>query len=103
MSIGAIPNTMGRYMTDDLKFKSDEPYYALNFKVNAAWNYEDRKDANPAIGAAMKADPKLRLFWAGGLYDLTTPAYAARYTLDQVGVPSRPADRHLFRRSPRRL
>jgi hypothetical protein len=56
--------------------------------VNAAWNYDDRKDANPAIAAAMTADPKLRLFWAGGVYDLTTPAYAARYTLDQVGIPS---------------
>jgi carboxypeptidase C (cathepsin A) len=88
MSIGAIPSpTIGRYMTENLKFKSDEPYYTLNFKVNAAWNYEDRKDVNPAIGAAMKADPNLRLFWAGGLYDLTTPAYAAHYTLDQVDVP----------------
>jgi carboxypeptidase C (cathepsin A) len=88
-SLGVIANTvLGGYITDDLKFKTAEPYYALNFKVNAAWNYDDRKDANPAIAAAMMADPKLRLFWAGGVYDLTTPAYAARYTLDQVGIPS---------------
>jgi carboxypeptidase C (cathepsin A) len=88
-SLGVIPNAaLGGYIVNDLKFKSDEPYYSLNFKVNAAWNYEDRKDVNPAIAAAMTADPSLRLFWAGGVYDLTTPAYAARYTLDQVGIPS---------------
>lgn len=88
-AIGVIPNAvLGGYIKDSLKFKTDEPYYALNFKVNAAWNFDDRKDVNPAIAAAMNADPSLRLFWAGGVYDLTTPAYAARYTLDQVGIPS---------------
>ena len=88
-SLGAIPNpVLGRYLTEDLKFKSTEPYYALNFIVNSAWNYEGGGDVNGAVGEAMKADPKLRLFWAAGLYDLTTPAYAARYTLDQDGIPA---------------
>ncbi|WP_165186717.1 S10 family peptidase [Caulobacter soli] len=87
-SLGAIPNpALGRYLTEDLKFKSAEPYYALNFIVNSAWNYEGGGDVNDAVGEAMKADPKLRLFWAAGLYDLTTPAYAARYTLDHAGIP----------------
>ncbi|WP_159845412.1 hypothetical protein [Brevundimonas sp. G8] len=30
----------------------------------------------------------MRLFWMAGYYDLTTPAYAGRYILDQVGVPA---------------
>jgi carboxypeptidase C (cathepsin A) len=88
-SLGAIPNpVLGRYLTENLKFKTAEPYYALNFIVNSAWDYEGGGDVNGAVGEAMKADPKLRLFWAAGLYDLTTPAYAARYTLDQDGIPA---------------
>ena len=32
-------------------------------------------------------DPKLRLFWTGGYFDITTPLLAARYALDQAGIP----------------
>ena len=42
---------------------------------------------NPAIGEAMRRDPKMRLFWTGGYFDITTPLYAARYALDQAGIP----------------
>ena len=60
----------------------------MNFKGIAAGKHERNAGAREALGAAMRADPKLRLFWAAGYYDLTTPAYAARYTLDQAGVPA---------------
>jgi carboxypeptidase C (cathepsin A) len=88
--IGPVPSpVVGRYLTEVLKYPAgSEPYYGVNFAVNAAWDYEGRT-ANPfeGLAKAMRADPKLRLFWAAGYYDLTTPAYAGRYTLDQVGVP----------------
>ena len=89
-AIGAVPSpAVGRYMTEVLKFPAGtEPYYGVNFKVNAAWTHERNAGAMEALGAAMQANPKLRLFWAAGYYDLTTPAYAARYTLDQAGVPA---------------
>jgi hypothetical protein len=41
-----------------------------------------------AAGAAMKAQPGLRLMWVQGLYDLTCPADLARYTIDQDGIPA---------------
>ncbi|MES2033922.1 MAG: peptidase S10 [Pseudomonadota bacterium] len=88
MQLGAIPSpAVGAYMTRALKYPSTETYYGVNFKVNAAWDYDGENDANLALGKAMVADPKMRLFWAAGYYDLTTPAYAARYTLDQSGIP----------------
>ncbi|THD50705.1 hypothetical protein [Phenylobacterium sp.] len=87
--IGPVPSpTVGAYLTGDLKFPSTDTYYGVNFTVNSLWNYESRSDDFAALAAAMRANPKLRLFWAGGYYDLTTPAYAARYTLDQEGVPA---------------
>ncbi|MFL5296634.1 MAG: S10 family peptidase [Phenylobacterium sp.] len=87
--IGPVPSpAVGTYLTNDLKFPSTDTYIGVNFSVNAQWNYESRSNDFEALAAAMRADPKLRLFWAAGYYDLTTPAYAARYTLDQAGVPA---------------
>ena len=64
--------------------------------MNAQWNYERRVNPYEGLAAAMRADPKLRLFWAAGYYDLTTPAYSGRYTLDQVGVPAAQLDANYF-------
>ena len=87
--LGAIPSpAVGRYLTEQLGFPSTDTYYGVNFSVNAEWNYEGRANPFTGLGAAMRGNPKLRLFWAAGYYDLTTPAYSGRYTLDQAGVPA---------------
>lgn len=86
--VGPVPSPMvGDYIVRELKFPTTETYYGVNFSVNAAWKYDRDADPFVGLGQAMKADPKLKLFWAAGYYDLTTPAYAARYTLDQDGIP----------------
>lgn len=93
--IGPVPSpAVGAYVTNELKFPSTDTYIGVNFTVNSQWNYETRGNDFyartgdfDALAAAMRANPKMRLFWAGGYYDLTTPAYGARYTLDQIGVP----------------
>ena len=87
---------MGAYITDELKFPSTDTYIGVNFSVNVQWNYEQRTNDFEDLAAAMRANPKLRLFWAGGYYDLTTPAYGAKYTLDQAGVPGGQLDANYF-------
>jgi carboxypeptidase C (cathepsin A) len=95
--IGPVPSpAVGAYITQELKFPSTDTYIGVNFSVNFQWNYESRSNDFEALAAAMRADPKLRLFWAAGYYDLTTPAYAARYTLDQAGVPAGQLDANYF-------
>ncbi len=102
--IGPVPSpAVGAYLTNDLKFPSTDTYIGVNFTVNTQWNYETRNnDFNArgsdfeAMAAVMRANPKMRLFWAGGYYDLTTPAYAAHYTLDQAGVPGAQLDANFF-------
>lgn len=90
-SVGGAPidasSALERYFKETLGFKTAETYNGLNLDVNAAWNYETRDDVNPAIGEAMRRDPKLRLLWTGGYYDISTPMYAAQYALDQAGIP----------------
>jgi carboxypeptidase C (cathepsin A) len=102
--IGPVPSpAVGAYLTNELKFPSTDTYIGVNFSVNVQWNYETRgndfgarSNDFEALAAAMRANPKLRLFWAGGYYDLTTPAYGAHYTLDQAGVPGAQLDANYF-------
>jgi carboxypeptidase C (cathepsin A) len=95
--IGPVPSpAVGAYLTDDLKFPSKDTYIGVNFSVNVQWNYEKRTNDFEDLAAAMRTNSKLRLFWAGGYYDLTTPAYGAKYTLDQAGVPGAQLDANYF-------
>ena len=88
-ALGAIPSpVVGRYINEVLKYPATEPYYGVNFSVNAAWTHERGSNPYEALGQAMRENPGMRLFWAAGYYDLTTPAYAGRYVLDQAGVPA---------------
>jgi carboxypeptidase C (cathepsin A) len=88
-SIGPVKSAaVAAYLRDQLKFQTDEPYYSINFTANSQWSHEARGGGFAPLAAAMRADPKLRLFWATGYYDLTTPSYSARYTFDQEGIPA---------------
>jgi carboxypeptidase C (cathepsin A) len=82
------PSSLETYFTRDLAFTTEERYIGVNFEVNSAWDWEDRRDVVPIYARAMRSDPDLRLFWAAGYFDLTTPAYAARYALDRTGIPA---------------
>lgn len=88
-AIGPVPSpVVGAYITQELKFPTQEKYYGINFSANAVWNYDGVKNTIKFAGDAMHANPHMRMFWATGYYDLTTPAYEARYTLDQDGIPA---------------
>ncbi len=87
--VGPVPNPVfGQHLTRDLKFPTSDTYYAVNFTANAQWKHDPTIDAVRPVAEAMRADPRLRLFWTAGVYDLTTPAYEARYGLDQAGIPA---------------
>ena len=85
------------YFQEHLGFETAETYEALNLEVNSAWQWGQGEDeANQRLAEAMAANPKLRVFWAAGLFDLSTPAYAGRYMLDQAGVPAERLTAALF-------
>jgi len=87
--IGPVPSpAVGAYLTTALQFPTTDTYIGVNFLVNSKWDYQGRMNDLSALGDRMRQDPHMRLFWATGYYDLTTPSYAARYLLDQAGVPA---------------
>jgi len=88
-SMGILKNPMiGGYLKHELHFATDEQYYSINFIANSKWKYDRDFDPVAAVGAAMRAQPALRLMWVQGLYDLTCPAALARYTIDQDRIPA---------------
>lgn len=78
------------YLTGELKFQTTETYRALNLEINAKWKYDvdgAMSDTAQRVGAVMREQTNLRLFWAAGYYDITTPLAAGRYMLDHAGIP----------------
>ncbi|KAF1009761.1 MAG: hypothetical protein GAK28_00406 [Luteibacter sp.] len=65
-------------------------YRALNLTINRQWRYgSDATHPTSTvayIAAAMQADPRLRLFTAGGYFDTNTPWEAGQYALSHAGV-----------------
>ena len=67
--LGAIPSpVVERYITEQLRYASRETYYGVNFTANSQWTF-DPVDPPVELAAAMKADPKLRLFVTTGYFD----------------------------------
>jgi carboxypeptidase C (cathepsin A) len=85
-SVGPIESkVLERYLTQELKFPSSDPYYAVNFTANSKWTFgKGDGDTAGMISAAMKADPNLRLFTVSGYFDLYATKGAG---FAQAGVP----------------
>ena len=79
------------YFTEELGVRSDDRYVPLNLDVNAQWRFdrpEALQDPLRLVAGAMQHAPRLRLFWVGGLYDLTTPLANGRFLMERAGIPT---------------
>ncbi|WP_235525128.1 MULTISPECIES: S10 family serine carboxypeptidase-like protein [unclassified Sphingomonas] len=103
MSLGmGTASLIERYLKDDLGYAVPSAYRSLNLGINFKWSWDKEYGGSyraaafaPYLTAAMAAKPTLRLFAAGGYYDITTPVYAGQFAIEQQGVP---AGRATFRR-----
>ncbi|MGV2497032.1 S10 family serine carboxypeptidase-like protein [Pelagerythrobacter aerophilus] len=105
MSLGSDgPNVIERYLTEELGYSLPSAYRSLNLGINFQWNWGEGYGGSyhaatfaPYLATALEADPSMRLFVAGGYYDITTPVHAGPFALDQAGVPR---DRYVQRGYP---
>ena len=77
------------YLRNDLQFKTLEAYRSLNLDINGFWRAAGpamRFDAAPAVAEGMRANPKMRMFWIQGYFDLNTPATGALYSFEEAGL-----------------
>jgi carboxypeptidase C (cathepsin A) len=92
-------DVVGKYFRQQLGFPDTSLYKSVDFNVNAKWKWASM-DADlgyysvlPKLEKAMQDHPKLKLLVAGGIYDLATPLFAAKYLLEHSSIPS---DRAIF-------
>ncbi|TCP56347.1 carboxypeptidase C (cathepsin A) [Tamaricihabitans halophyticus] len=89
--IGAYSAAFNHYVRSELGYANDLPYEILSIDVNRAWSYSDFEGRSVSVvdqlGAAMRANPHLKLHVALGHYDGATPYFAAEYVLAQLPIP----------------
>ena len=92
---GPYTATLNDYVRRELEFESDLPYEILTGRVHP-WDYsqwENRYvDVAPDLRSAMVRNPDLRVFHAGGWYDMATPPFAADWVFDHLELE--PEDRN---------
>jgi len=92
MTLGtSTSKAIERYLANDLGYRLPSAYRSLNLGINFKWNWGDGQSYRsalfaPYLAAALKENPDLAIYTAGGIYDITTPAYAGIFALDQAGI-----------------
>jgi carboxypeptidase C (cathepsin A) len=84
----ATPSGLENYLKQDLRFRTLESYRSLNLDINGFWQLGTSSNIEAARGVAegMRENPKMRMFWIQGYFDLNTPAYGALYSYEQAGL-----------------
>lgn len=82
-------STFNNYVRGELGYKSDLEYYILGGGFRQ-WDWgsagEGFPNVSPALRSAFVKNPYMKLFVASGYFDLATPFFATRYTLDHLGL-----------------
>jgi carboxypeptidase C (cathepsin A) len=86
---GPFTALVNNYLRNELNYESDQEYRILTDKVQP-WNYGNARNrylnVAPALRRAITKNPGLKVLAASGLYDLATPYFATRYTMNQLGL-----------------
>lgn len=104
MSLGSgSTSPVERYLEDELGYRVPSPYRSLNLGINFRWNWDKDYGGSyqaasfaPYLREAMAAKPGLRVFAAGGYFDVTTPVEAGRFALEQRDVPGDRTEYHRY-------
>lgn len=85
---GKITSIIHAYLRNELNWKSDETYDALNSKPASQWSFSAYSRSFPTVShnvkSVMTKNPTLKVFAACGLYDLAIPFYVTPYTMDHL-------------------
>lgn len=91
MILPAFAHCMNDYVQRVLGYKSNLPYYISNpDKLWSSWNWGDAgagfPDTSEALRRTMSFNNFMRVFIANGYYDLATPYFATRYTVNHMAL-----------------
>jgi carboxypeptidase C (cathepsin A) len=95
MLLGRHPGRLMEEYLASLGYTIAGPYRPLNLFINQQYWYFSKHNADgedfgfdsvPWLVDAMKADPRLQVFSAGGYYDTNTPLAVGKYLLDHAEI-----------------
>lgn len=89
---GPYTAALNQYVRDELGYENDLPYEILSGPVNEAWSYKEFEGRPISVvgdlGAAMRANPHLKIYVACGYFDGATPHFAAEHVVAHLPVPA---------------
>ncbi|MBZ0188823.1 MAG: hypothetical protein K8F91_21450, partial [Candidatus Obscuribacterales bacterium] len=85
---GPFSATFNDYVRRELKFESDLPYETLANVWPWSFKNAENRYLNVAddLRKAMTRNPYLKVWISSGYYDLATPYFASKYTVDQMSL-----------------
>ena len=87
---GAYAAAINHYVREELDYVNDLPYETLSSRVQP-WSYKEFEGASVSVvdklGAAMRANPHLRVHVGCGYTDGATPYFAAEHVLARLAIP----------------
>ena len=94
--VGPYAAALNGYLRGELGYRTDVAYQLLTDKVQP-WSYAEFEgrpvEVAGALRTAMRANPHLRVHVSCGLYDGSTPHFAAEHVFAHLGLPPAEADR----------
>ena len=87
----AYTTAINQYLRDDLKFGQNwtyrpNAYGSEGFRWQMRYS-EGGQNVMPDLARKMKDDPKMKVFLAGGYYDLATPFFEGMYEMHHLPIP----------------
>ena len=86
---GGYTTALNDYMRRELKYENDLPYEILTSAVQP-WSYSNVENeylnVAETLKKAMTKNPFLKVWIANGHYDLATPYFATKYTVEHMGL-----------------
>ena len=79
---------INHYLRTELGYRSDLEYFVLGGGIGR-WDWEAKNsyaDTSENLRNTFAKNPHMKLFVASGWFDLATPHFATRYTLDHLGL-----------------
>jgi len=77
--------TFNNYVRQELGYKSDQEYYILGGGISG-WDTGGMKSTDDELRNAFIKNPYMKLFVAAGYYDMATPYFGAKFSLDHLGL-----------------
>ena len=88
---GPYTAALNQYVREELGYENDLPYEILSGPVNEAWSYKEFEGRSISVvdelGAAMRANPHLKVHVACGYFDGATPHFAAEHVIAHMPLP----------------